>query len=261
MPLLHHQQSGKGTPLLVIHGLFGSLDNLAQTTATLAQYYRVIAVDLRNHGHSFHSDEMNYELMAEDIIQLADHLALDKFICLGHSMGGKTAMKVALICPERVSQLIVADIAPVQYPPIHQSVIRALWEVENAPAISSKSHAELLLSQHIQESAVRQFLLKSLIKEGRPYHWRFNLQAITENYETLSGWTNDNQQYPGPTRFIKGGNSDYLLPRHQDAIARHFPEASAKVIAGAGHWLHAEKPRLFNRLVIDFLTEMNQETK
>jgi len=252
--LLHHQIAGQGKPLFLLHGLFGSSDNLALIARDLGQHFRIISVDMRNHGHSFHSDDVSYQLMAEDILKLADHLAIEDFACLGHSMGGKVAMMLALIAPKRINKLIIADIAPVSYEPKHDNVIKGLEAVANAPAISSRSHAELILSEHIAISGVRQFLLKSLVKEGLPYHWRFNLEAIATNYLQIASWPDSQAQYSGPVRFLKGGDSDYLLASHQSAIAKHFPNASAKVLPGTGHWLHAEKPRLFNRLALDFLS-------
>ena len=251
--LLHHQIAGQGKTLFLIHGLFGSLDNLAVIARELAKNFRIISVDVRNHGHSPHSHTLNYDQMATDILTLANHLDIQKFSCLGHSMGGKIAMRLALNAPSRISKLLVADIAPVAYSPRHESVIRGLTAVADAPAISSRSHAELILSEHIKIPGVRQFLLKSLVKEGQPYHWRFNLDAIVNSYPAISDWQAHDGQFTGPVRFLKGGDSDYLLPEHQAPIAQYFTNASAKILPGTGHWLHAEKPRLFNKLALDFL--------
>lgn len=258
--LLHHQISGESSTeakvLFLIHGLFGSLDNLAVIARELSKHFKIVSVDMRNHGHSFHSEEMSYEVMAQDVLKLADHLAIDDFSCLGHSMGGKVAMTMALQAPKRINRLVVADIAPVSYEARHENVLKGLNAVANAPAISSRSHAELILSEHIEMAGVRQFLLKSLVKEGLPYHWRFNIQAIEDNYHKISSWPELKALYNKPVLFLKGGESDYLLPKHQQAIAQLFPNASAKVLPNTGHWLHAEKPNLFNRLALKFLQEV-----
>lgn len=238
--------------VVLIHGLFGSYENLGVIARSLAGQFRVINVDVRNHGRSAHSDEMNYELMAEDLAQTLDALNISRAALLGHSMGGKMAMAFALKYPKRVSKLILADIAPVGYPPRHNTIIAGLSAVDMA-TVENRSDADQQLAQFIAETGVRQFLLKSLHKDDDGFSWRFNVDALQRNYTTLIGEPLTTGIFNGPTLFIKGGDSDYILPEHKARIMQLFPQAQAKIIQGTGHWLHAEKPAAFSKLVLDFL--------
>jgi esterase len=211
-------------------------------------------VDLRNHGTSFHSDEMSYPQQAADVLALLDALALDQVSLVGHSMGGKVAMQLAKQAPTRVGKLVVADIAPVTYPHArHQNVFAGLNATLRQPA-QSRSEAEALLAQYVEIPGVRQFLLKSFAKGKSGWGWRFNVPALERNYANIMGWPDDQTRFEGPALFIKGGDSDYMQPTHTETVMAQFPAAKARVIAGAGHWLHAEKPVLFNKLVVDFLS-------
>lgn len=254
--LLHTHISGlqdsSKAPVVLIHGLFGSYENLGVIERSLSDQYQVINVDVRNHGRSGHSNDMNYQLMAEDLAQTLDSLNVEKAAILGHSMGGKLAMAYAVTYPERATKLILADIAPVKYPPRHNSIFSALQSVD-LTQIDNRADADKQLAQHVEESGVRQFLLKSLIKDDDKFQWRFNLKALYDNYAELIGNPIENGSYTGPVLFIKGGDSDYILPEHKAAIAKLFPAAQAKIIQGTGHWLHAEKPAAFTKLVKDFL--------
>lgn len=252
--LLNFKEQGQGAPVVLIHGLFGSLDNLGLLARPLGEQFRVISVDLRNHGASFHSGEMSYPAQAADILALLDHLGLDRVALVGHSMGGKVAMQLAKQAPERVSQLVVADIAPVAYPHArHKNVFAGLnATLEHAP--QSRSEAEAMLAEHIEIAGVRQFLLKSFAKGESGWGWRFNVPALERNYANIMGWPDDERRFEGPTLFIKGGESDYMLPQYSETALAQFPAARVRVIAGTGHWLHAEKPVLFNKLVVDFLS-------
>jgi esterase len=254
--LLHTHISGlqdsSKEPVVLIHGLFGSYENLGVIERSLSEQYQVINVDVRNHGRSGHSADMNYQLMAEDLAQTLDSLNVKKAAILGHSMGGKLAMAYAVTYPERVTRLILADIAPVGYPPRHNSIFTGLNSVD-LTQIENRTDADKQLAQHVKESGVRQFLLKSLIKEDDTFQWRFNLSALYDNYSALIGNPIDSGSYHGPVLFIKGGDSDYILPEHKATITKVFPAAQAKIIQGTGHWLHAEKPAAFTKLVKDFL--------
>ena len=254
--LLYTHISGQATagqpPLVLLHGLFGSYENLGVVERSLSEQFQVINIDVRNHGRSFHSDEMTYPLMADDLLQTLDSLHINSVNLLGHSMGGKLAMAFALAQPQRVSKLILADIAPVAYPARHNTIFAGLNAVD-LTAISSRNEADAKLADYIDEPGVRQFLLKSLLKQDDKFSWRFNLAALQKNYRQLIGAPLVNGCYNGPTLFIKGGESDYILPEHKAQIMRLFPQAQAKVIQGTGHWLHAEKPAVFTKLVKDFL--------
>ncbi|MEM0550025.1 MULTISPECIES: alpha/beta fold hydrolase [Aeromonas] len=251
---MNFKEQGQGPAVILIHGLFGSLDNLGLLARALGEHYRVISVDLRNHGTSFRSDDMSYPAQAADILALMDHLGLDQAAIVGHSMGGKVGMQLAKLAPARVSRLVVADMAPVAYPHSrHQNVFAGL-NATLAAQPQSRSDAERILAEHIEIAGVRQFLLKSFAKGDDGWQWRFNVPALEENYANIMGWPEDERRFEGPVLFIKGGDSDYMQPQYSEAALAQFPAAKVRVIAGTGHWLHAEKPMLFNKLVVDFLS-------
>lgn len=251
---LNHKRVGEGAPLLMMHGLFGSLDNLGMVSRALRHDFDVISVDLPDHGLSPRSDNFSYDAYAQQVLTLMDHLGLDCPAILGHSMGGKVAMHIALHYPERVSQLVVADIAPVRYTPRHQNVFNALNAVDLA-SISSRKDAEEAMMQHLEEFGVAQFLLRSLGKdENGHFVWRFNLDMLMRDYDNLSQEISHTQPFHKPTLFVKGGNSNYITAEHRPIINQLFPNATAKIMQGTGHWLHAEKPSVFSKIVTDFLT-------
>ncbi|WP_372762875.1 alpha/beta fold hydrolase [Pseudoalteromonas sp.] len=251
---LNYQQQGQGPHVILIHGLFGSLENLNVIAKPLSESYTVTNVDLRNHGRSPHSDEMNYPAMAQDIIELLAQLNIDNAHIIGHSMGGKVAMQLALAHPERVNKLVVLDIAPVSYPARHTQIIQALKAVANS-SVSDRKQADAIMQPYIDELGVRQFLLKSLAKnETGNFAWRFNLTSLDKNYAIITDNINENTSCLCDTLFIKGNDSDYILAEHRPAINALFTNARAKIIHGAGHWLHAQKPMAVNKAITDFLS-------
>lgn len=254
--LLHSYSSGQTDssepPVVLIHGLFGDSENLGVIARGLSGQFQIINIDVRNHGQSQHSEQMDYDLMAEDLAHTLDALHITKAALLGHSMGGKLAMAFALRYPQRVSRLIVADIAPVAYAARHNNIFAGLMALDLAN-LTSRSEADKQLAAFIAEPGVRQFLLKSLQKSDQGFYWRFNLTGLKQNYDTLIGAPQTEGCYEGPTLFIKGADSDYILPEHKATIMQLFPLAQAKIIQGTGHWLHAEKPAAFTKLVHDFL--------
>ena len=243
-------------PVVLLHGLFGKQDNLNQLKQYLLADYKVISVDLRNHGMSEWHQDMDYKVMSQDLLGLLTELNLEKVHLLGHSMGGKVAMATALLAPEKISSLMVADIAPVNYlQDRHSAVFSALRQVASSPAITSRREADILMSKMLPEPAVRQFLLKSF-DSTRSSRWQFNLDALQAHYSEIMGWNYTSQlKYTGPVLFIKGGASNYLQSEHHNAIKEHFPNAKAQIIPGAGHWLHAEKPAIFNGIIKRFLEQ------
>lgn len=250
---LNYKVEGEGKPIVLIHGLFGNLDNLGLLARDLKNDHQVISIDLRNHGESFHSDQHNYPLMAQDVADCLAQLTSEPAIIIGHSMGGKVAMQLAQLAPGMIKQLVVLDMAPVAYTiRRHDNVFAGLFAVsEQKPA--SRQQAMKILEQHIELEGVRQFLGKSLYKQDEYFSWRFNVQSLYDNYHSILGWV------PVPasdiaTLFIKGGNSDYILAEYQAEIARQFPKAKAHIIANAGHWLHAEKPAEVLRAIRKFIT-------
>ena len=250
---LHYHVEGEGDAIVLIHGLFGSADNLGLLARSLKEQYKVISVDLRNHGRSPHSDSFTYQALAQDVLNVVDQLDLPSFSLIGHSMGGKVAMAVTALAASRIHHLLVLDIAPVTYHVHrHENVFAGLQAV-NQHTLHKRSDAETYLSQHVMDPGVRQFLLKSFAKlpEGH-YGWRFNVDGLIANYATIMGWE-EIPPFHGRTLFMKGQQSDYLLPEHREAIQRQFPTAKAHQVANTGHWLHAEKPETVNRIILNFL--------
>lgn len=251
---LNHKIQGHGHPVILLHGLFGALDNLGALARYLISNYQVISVDLANHGQSKHTTNTTYQTMASDVIALLDDLELSKVTLVGHSMGGKVAMEIALAAPERVTALIIADIAPVSYTDRHMLVFNALKSIE-LNTLSNRKEAQQQLERMGVDSAICGFLLKNLVKTEQGFQWRCNLDGLEQAYPAIiSGLTTD-RQYCGPTLFIKGEQSDYIVAEHRPAINQFFPSANAKIIQGTGHWLHAEKPKVFNKIVIDFINK------
>lgn len=249
----HQAKQGLHHPTLVfIHGLFGDMNNLGVIARAFSEDYNILRIDLRNHGQSFHSESMNYDLMAEDVYTLIAHLKLEKVILIGHSMGGKTAMKLTALHPEIVEKLIVIDIAPIAYGNKgHQDVFQGLFAVKNQKP-ESRQQAKPILEQEISDPSVVQFMLKSF-EPNSPEFFRFNLTALFANYENLMDW--QDVYVTTPTLFIKGGDSSYIKPQDSARILAQFPHATSFTINGCGHWVHAEKPEFVIRAINRFLNK------
>ncbi|WP_416396270.1 alpha/beta fold hydrolase [Allohahella sp. A8] len=249
--------------LLMAHGLFGSHENLMAAARILGEHYCIHLLDLRNHGQSPHCETMSYPEMADDVMQYMDEQGLSSTFVLGHSMGGKVMMQLALDHPERVAALVVADISPVTYPPHHNAILDGLKAMVLSD-IGSRRDADAALSSFEPNPAVRQFLLKNLQRrdhdddERTPtrYIWRLNLDAIVRSYDLLAEAPVFEVAYKGPTLFIKGGDSAYIQKKHQETIMTMFPKAQVRIMPGTNHWLHAEKPDLFSGIVRRFLDEL-----
>ncbi|MGY5705385.1 alpha/beta fold hydrolase [Vibrio antiquarius] len=251
--LLNYKQEGQGQTVVLIHGLFGSLSNLGLLARDLIKDHTVISIDLRNHGLSFHSEVHNYTDMAKDVAQLLQHLNVEPSIVIGHSMGGKVAMALVDIAPNVVKQLVVLDMAPVAYTTNrHDNVFNGLHAVINEKP-ANRQQAMDILAQHVEIDGVRQFLSKSLYKNGDKMDWRFNVSSLFENYAQIIGWQ-EIAPTDIPTLFVKGGDSDYLMPEHQPAVQKQFKQAKAHIIANTGHWLHAEKPAEVMRVIRKYIS-------
>lgn len=249
---LHYRTAGEhGDWVLLLHGLLGAGDNLGALARALMHEFRVVQIDLRNHGRSPQSDEMSFAAMAADIALLQDTLGIVRSHMIGHSLGGRVAMELALRDSARVQHLIIADIAPVAYAPHHTQILAALQRLD-LHGIANRGAVEAQLAQSIPELGVRQFLLKSLYMENNAWRWRFNLPVLQSSYANITT-AQSGEPFTGPTLFIKGELSDYILPEYEDAMRTLFPNFELKTIAGAGHWLHGEKPEEFNRVVLQFL--------
>jgi len=237
---------------MLIHGLFGSLDNLSALRKQFTGAFQVLSVDLPDHGKSVFSESFSFAHYAQRITKLVNRLKITQLRVVGHSLGGKVAMQIALSQHELISHLIVLDIAPVSYEARHTSVFQGLNNVVLAD-ITSRKEADVALSEHVIESSTRQFLLKSLYNEDNGWKWRFNLNLLDKDYAKLSSAISSAQPYVGPVLFIKGENSDYLLPEHRAAVVRLFPNSQSRMVGDTGHWLHAEKPELCAKLILAFL--------
>lgn len=254
MSLLHSKIIGEGKPLLILHGFFGMSDNWKTLGANYAnEGFEVHLIDQRNHGKSFWSDEFNYDLLAKDLEDYVDHYDLNDLNILGHSMGGKTAMQFACSYSGRVEKLIVADIGPKYYPPHHQNIVEAL-NVLNIDTLKSRSEADSELQKHLNDFGVRQFLLKNLywIEKGK-LGWRFNLDVLSKKMSEIGEPIKPGDTFQGPTLFLKGEKSHYVLSSDEVEIKDHFPKAQIQTIENAGHWLHAENPKQFLAKSLQFL--------
>ncbi len=242
------------TPIIILHGLFGSSRNWHPVARALAETSSVYALDLRNHGKSPHSDIMTYPAMAEDIAEFMAHHHISEARFIAHSMGGKVAMWLALTQPQRVQKLVVVDIAPVNYQHNFSTVLNAFAAVP-LERISSRREADQYLSEYLSEPDLRQFLLQNLqLKNGR-YQWRLNLEVIKKAIKDITGFPDTGNIKPFEKRvlFVGGGQSDYLSRDYHAQTRQLFPLASFSTIKQAGHWLHAEQPELFMALIKPYL--------
>lgn len=255
---LNYKIQGDGEPVLLIHGLFGSLDNLGALANQLAKNHKVYQIDLPNHGLSPHLAHVDYLFQSEAVKEFIVQQGLSAVDVIGHSMGGKVAMMLAINHPDVVTSLVVMDIAPVNYPiRRHDTIFAALNACENAK-ISSRNAADIKLAEYIDTLGVRQFLLKSFAKGGDGYlQWRFNVTVLEQNYAAIMAWpaTGD---FQGKTLFIKGADSDYISPQYRPQITQQFPHAKLHIVANAGHWLHAEKPDTVARVISRFLARASR---
>ncbi|AVQ93178.1 TPA: esterase [Citrobacter freundii] len=244
------QNLHNNSPIVLVHGLFGSLDNLGILARDLVADHDIIQVDMRNHGLSPRSPEMNYPAMAQDLLDTLDDRQIEKAIFIGHSMGGKAVMALTALAPERVERLVAIDIAPVDYHVRrHDEIFAAINAVTDAQA-SSRQQAASVMRQHLQEEGVIQFLLKSFV-DGE---WRFNVPVLWDQYPHIVGWETI-PAWEHPALFIPGGNSPYVTEAYREQLLAQFPQARAHVIAGAGHWVHAEKPEAVLRAIRRYLSE------
>ncbi|MBV7403893.1 esterase [Enterobacter sp. ENT03] len=244
------QQSHNNSPIVLVHGLFGSLDNLGVLARDLVTDHDVIQVDMRNHGLSPRSPEMTYPAMAQDLLDTLDDLQIEKATFIGHSMGGKAVMALTALAPERINQLVAIDIAPVDYQVRrHDEIFTAINAVTQAQ-VSTRQQAAAVMREHLDEEGVIQFLLKSWA-DGE---WRFNVPVLWDQYENIVGWTTV-PAFHTPSLFIRGDNSPYVTDAYRDALLAQFPQARAHVVAGAGHWVHAEKPDAVLRAIRRYLTD------
>ncbi|MGC9374886.1 MAG: alpha/beta fold hydrolase [Bacteroidales bacterium] len=265
---LFFRKFGDGPPFIILHGLYGSSDNWVSIGRKLSANYEVYLVDQRNHGKSPHSPQHNYHLLKEDLLEFMDKQSIDKAIILGHSMGGKTAIFFAVDYPERVNNLIVADISPISYKNrkstqllSHSTIINAMHHVD-FKHVKNREDIDQMLSSSIPSKRVRQFLLKNVSRtKDNQFKWSLNLESISNELEnimdglTIENFKDGNGITGFPVLFIKGGKSDYIESTDREAIKTVFPFAEIEIIPNAGHWLHAEQPNLFLKIIQNFLAD------
>ncbi len=250
---LNYKVSGTGSPLIILHGLLGSLDNWQSHARSLSETYKVYIVDQRNHGRSPHFDEHSYALMAEDLKGFMDEQGIDKAMLLGHSMGGKTVLEFANHYPQMVEKLIMADISPREYHWNYDSIFAAIRHVK-LDQVENRSDAEQMLGEKIDEPSMLQFLMKSLERNADgSYEWKMNVDVLERDFPEVIKGIELQDSYPFPTLVIRGGKSKYVQEEDLELLKQHFPKLEVVTLANAGHWLHAEAPKEFLEAVQEFL--------
>ena len=254
-PVLHSKIIGKGKPLLILHGLLGMGDNWISMAKKYAENgFEVHLIDQRNHGKSFHDDEMNYEVMTDDLAHYFKMHQLKKASLIGHSMGGKTAMHFALKQPVLLEKLIIVDIAPKYYPPHHHFIFEALKSVD-LQGFKTRKEIEIFLQKQITSTPIVLFLLKNIARnEQGQFYWKANLPVLEEALEELGTALPPQSIIDIPSLFIKGEKSKYILPKDFLLIKAHFPQATIINIPKSGHWVHAEQPEMFFKKTLLFLS-------
>lgn len=250
---LHFRTVGEGPPLVVLHGLLGSLDNWQPLARRFAAHFKIFAVDLRNHGQSPHSDDVSYDAMAADLDEFIRTHGLTRAHLLGHSMGGKVAMQFALRHPDRVEKLVVVDISPRAYPSRHARTLAALLALD-LHAFQRREQLDAELAKSVDNAEVRQFLLKNAGRDAHGgFRWKANVRGLWESYERLTAAVTGETPCDRPALFVRGEKSDFVPATDNNLITRLFPRAEFCVIAGAGHWVHADQPEVFFASVLEFL--------
>lgn len=248
---IYYRELGEGRPLMILHGLFGFSDNWQTHAKKLAEYYRVILVDLRNHGRTEWSDDFSYDLMADDVFELCQKLQLEDLIVMGHSMGGKVAMRLAQKHENCLEKLIVVDMGVKEYSMHHEHILAGIHSVKPTE-ITSRRQAEEQLSKFIDSKGIRQFLLKNLywVEKGK-LAWRMNVKILEKEMANILSPI-PQKEVMLPTLFIRGGISNYILDEDIEGIEGVFPDSEVITIQNAGHWVHAEQPREFIETVLSF---------
>jgi esterase len=249
--ILHAIQAGEGPPVILLHGLFGAARNFGAIQRSLAPRFRVIGLDMRNHGDSPHDPDMRYTEQAADVRETLLALGIGQAAVIGHSMGGKAGMALALTSPDRVGRLLVSDIAPVTYQHGNSAFTAAMRSIPLTPGLTRKA-ADVALADVVQDQTLRPFLLQNL-RFGTQPEWRIGLEEIDAAIPDLEGWADLPGAYSGPTMFVTGTRSNYVLPEHRPMIRTLFPKARFVAVKNAGHWVHADNPAGFLAVVEAFL--------
>ena len=250
---LHFRALGDGPPLIILHGLLGSLDNWVPVAQKLAAHFQVSLLDLRNHGQSPHADEFGYDEMAADVRQFLSELRMETAQVLGHSMGGKVAMRFTQLYPDKVSRLVVVDMSPREYPPRFDTMMDAMLAVDLS-GFERREQVDLALTPAVPDKTLRQFLLKNLGRDQAGHlSWKPYLRSIRANYSALRDRLPQETRCNCPALFLRGEKSDYVKTDDEALIRRLFPAARIETIPGAGHWVHADAPDRLAEIVTEFL--------
>jgi esterase len=253
---LHYSAYGQESlpTFIILHGLLGSSDNWHSIGQRFSGHFHTCALDARNHGHSPHSEQFNYQFMTEDMVEFMAQHRIASASLMGHSMGGKTAALTALLHPELVDKLIVVDIAPKSYQAHHDQVFDALTSLDLG-AFEFRKDIDEALASKIPETSVRQFLMKNLARDDAAgFRWKMNLEVIEKNYARINEELPQDRQFDKPTLFIRGSDSNYIQTDDFPLIDRLFPKAELVTIEGTGHWVHVDAPEEFSEIVLDFLS-------
>jgi pimeloyl-ACP methyl ester carboxylesterase len=249
---LYSKIIGHGDPLVILHGLFGTSDNWMGLARQFAADHTVVLVDLRNHGRSPHHPEMTYAAMVEDMVRLLDKEWMHRVHMIGHSMGGKVAMNLALAHPDLVEKLMIVDIGVKAYPGGHETILEALQRLP-IQDITSRTEAQEILQEWIKDEAVVQFLLKNLVRLPKGgFQWKMNLEAIALHYPQILARVDAQHEFDHPTLFVRGERSNYILDQDWSEIQSIFPNSELITIQNSGHWVHAEQPIPFSETVKTF---------
>jgi esterase len=256
---LYYESSGKGEPIMILHGLFGSGRNWSAVAKKLSKKFEVFLVDLRNHGKSPHAPTMSYLDMAKDVNSLITKLNIVGLTLIGHSMGGKVAMKAALLEPDLIGELVVIDIAPISYPDCYTNILNV---INNMPEekLCSRASADIYLAPRITDKTTRQFILQNLIYVEGKLKWRLNIACLIKEMKTIVGWSSARKgAFLKPSFFISGERSHRVTDTNKTVIASYFPDYKHYLVAGAGHWPHTEAPREFLRILANIITKKNRK--
>lgn len=255
MKLFYRQTGETGTPIIILHGIFGSSDNWLTIGKILGVNHQVFMIDQRNHGQSPRSNVFDYEVMAEDLKEFIDDHQIENLTLIGHSMGGKTVMQFAMNHPEAFSKMIIVDIAPKFYPVHHSMILQGLASID-LKSLKSRTEANELMKRFEESEGVRQFLLKNLWRnpeKNNEFNWRINIPVITKSIDIVGYELANEKTVQKPVLFIRGSESHYIQPEDERKMWELFPNYELVTIEGAGHWVQADKPKEFVEAVLNFI--------
>ena len=250
---LFFSKYGQGPALVILHGFLGTSDNWFSLGKQFSEHFTVYLIDLRNHGRSPHSEQFNYDLMANDLKELLDREQIENPFIIGHSMGGKVVMNYSKLFPDQFEKLIIVDISPRFYPVHHETIMEGLLSIDLSQ-LGSRNDAETQLANYVKDPGVRQFLLKNLDRSKGGFSWKANLKVLNEQIEEVGKEIYSENVTEKSVLFLAGDHSDYIKTSDRSQIKSMYPNSKILTIKNAGHWLHAEQPEVFYKSVNYFLS-------